>query len=118
MQPAMFTHISYFLLFLVFHSLYSTGAPQGKLSSLYSLCSVFHHVLFPPSVAFSTYRVHAPYFCPALCHYRFVYNMIVEASRGEDRYASLAHFRALLSQRKRDGTWAFMIGVPYNVLDE
>ena len=44
--------------------------------------------------------------------------MVVEASRGEDQYASLAHFRNLRRQRINDGSWAFMEGVPYNILDE
>ena len=44
--------------------------------------------------------------------------MVVEAFRGEDRYASLAYFRSLRRQRINDGTWAFMEGIPYNVLDE
>jgi len=67
-----------------------------------------------------TLREHTLLFCLILyiIHYRLVYNMVVEASRGEDQYASLAHFRNLRRQRINDGSWAFMEGVPYNILDE
>ena len=59
-------------------------------------------------------------FCLTFCviHYRLVYNMVVEESRGEHQYASLAHFCNQRCQRINDGSWAFMDRVPYNILDE
>jgi len=65
-------------------------------------------------------REHTLLFCLTFCaiHYRLVYNMVVEQSRGEHPYASLAHFRNQRRQRIDDGSWAFMDGVPYNILDE
>jgi len=44
--------------------------------------------------------------------------MVVEVSRGDNAYASLAYFRNLWRQQIDDGTWAFIDGVLYNILDE
>lgn len=49
---------------------------------------------------------------------RLVYNSVVEAYRAGSHHLQLGYFRHLRNHRINDGTWAFMAGVPYNVLDE
>ena len=44
--------------------------------------------------------------------------MVVEASRGEYRYAPLSYFRIIRRYRIDSGEWGFMSKVPYNILDE